>query len=80
MTVYKNIVIITILFAYRMDPNNQRALEGLNNIGRPDSSYYVSGEPSTYPSQPTAGSDHEADADSDTDHWPNSHDMMSFMI
>lgn len=71
----------------KIDPQNQRALEGINNIGRSpptnkmDSNYYMSveGESTTYTSQPQTGSDHEGDGDSDTDHWPNNgHDLMSF--
>lgn len=73
--------------ALRLDSQNQRALEGINNIGRSppsnkmDSSYYMSmgGESTTYTSQAPTGSDHEADADSDTDQWPNNgHDVMTF--
>ncbi|KAF5308497.1 hypothetical protein FQR65_LT06162 [Abscondita terminalis] len=73
--------------ALRLDPQNERALEGINNIGRSppankmDSNYYMSveGESTPYTSQAQTGSDHEGDGDSDTDHWPNNgHDLMSF--
>lgn len=63
---------------YRLDPNNQRATEGLNNIGRSMSmclnkrdSYYVStGESSSYVSQGLSASDHDPDPESDTEQWP----------
>lgn len=62
----------------KLDPNNQRATEGLNNIGRSLSlskrdSYYscVAGE-TLYTSQGTNSSDHEVDPESDTDPWPAS--------
>ncbi|KAF5291187.1 hypothetical protein FQA39_LY14429 [Lamprigera yunnana] len=73
--------------ALRLDPQNQRAIDGINNIGRSpppnkmDTNYYMSaeGESTTYTSQAPTGSDHEADADSDTEQWPNNgHDLMSF--
>lgn len=59
-----------------MDPNNQKAIEGLNNIGRSMSnskrdSYYVSaGESSSYVSQGLSTSEHDPDAESDTEQWP----------
>lgn len=59
-----------------MDPNNQKATEGLNNIGRSVStskrdSYYVStGESSSFASQGLSASDHDPDPESDTDPWP----------
>lgn len=62
--------------ALKLDPTNQRATEGLSNIGRSPSlskreSYYscVSGE-TLYTSQGTNSSDHEVDPESDTDPWP----------
>lgn len=68
--------------ALELDSNNQRATEGLNNIGRSLSlskrdSYYscVAGE-TLYSSQGTNSSDHEVepelDPESDTDPWPAS--------
>ncbi|KAJ8931903.1 hypothetical protein NQ314_015172 [Rhamnusium bicolor] len=70
--------------ALKLDPTNQRATEGLNNIGRSLSlskrdSYYtcVAGETS-YTSQGTNSSDHEVDPESDTDPWPASADIGSF--
>nr|XP_023020055.1 anaphase-promoting complex subunit 7 [Leptinotarsa decemlineata] len=70
--------------AQKLDPTNQRANEGLNNIGRSLSlskreSYYtcVAGETS-YTSQGTNSSDHEADPESDTDAWPANADLESF--
>ncbi|CAH1170860.1 unnamed protein product [Phaedon cochleariae] len=70
--------------ALKLDPANQRANEGLNNIGRSLSlskrdSYYtcVAGETS-YISQGTNSSDHEVDPESDTDPWPANGDIESF--
>ena len=73
-------------YALRMDPTNQRAIEGLNNMGRPQSSkmdtnYYtpVGGENSSYVSQGTnISSDHDNDAESDSDAWVPPSDFMSF--
>lgn len=63
----------------RLDPDNQRAIEGLNNIGRSpsaskvDSSYYISaiGDSSTFASQAQSQSDHDQDLESDSDAWPS---------
>lgn len=70
--------------ALKLDPTNQRATEGLNNIGRSLSlskrdSYYtcVAGETS-YASQGTNSSDHEVDPESDTDPWPAGGDLGNF--
>ncbi|KAG5873680.1 Anaphase-promoting complex subunit 7, partial [Gonioctena quinquepunctata] len=70
--------------ALKLDPTNQRANEGLNNIGRSLSlskreSYYtcVAGETS-YTSQGTNSSDREVDPESDTDPWPANADIEIF--
>ncbi|CAH0554575.1 unnamed protein product [Brassicogethes aeneus] len=57
--------------ALKLDPNNQRATEGLNNIGRVSlrDSYYSCGDASYNSTQATTSSDHEADPESDTDPW-----------
>ncbi|RZC31825.1 TPR 11 domain containing protein [Asbolus verrucosus] len=60
--------------ALRLDPTNQRATEGLNNIGRNlslskrDSYYTCVGE--TYTSQGTSASDQDVFLESDPDPWP----------
>lgn len=72
--------------ALRLDPEHQRALEGLNNIGRSlsgsklDSSYYVSaiGDTSTFNSQAQSQSDHDQDQESDTDPWPANSEFMPY--
>lgn len=70
--------------AIRLDPCNQRALEGLNAIGRSgklDSTYYMSvgGEGSSYASQgPSVPSDHDLDVESDPDLWTGNNDFMSY--
>lgn len=75
---------MSILCNFRLDSSNQRATEGLNNIGKtPGSnkrdSYYTSvGESSSYASQGPSASDHEQDADSDADTWPNSTEFVPF--
>lgn len=59
--------------ALNLDPTNQRATEGLNNIGRSlslskrDSYYTCVGGETSYNSQGTNSSDHEVDPESDTD-------------
>lgn len=65
--------------ALRLDPDNQRAIEGLNNIGRSlprmnlESTFYTSavGDTSTFNSQAQSQSDHDQDQESDTDPWPS---------
>ncbi|KAK9877047.1 hypothetical protein WA026_016076 [Henosepilachna vigintioctopunctata] len=62
--------------ALRLDPYNQRAVEGLNLIGPNPAnskreSYYTCVGDSSYPSQSTLASEHEIDAESDSDLWPN---------
>lgn len=72
--------------ALRLDPDNQRAVEGLNNLGRSpsasklDSSYYMSagGDSSTFNSQGQSQSDHEQDQESDTDPWPPNSVFMPY--
>lgn len=70
--------------AIRLDPSNQRAIEGLNNIGRSaksDSNYYISvvGENSSFASQdPSVPSDHDVDVESDSDLWPSNSDFMNY--
>ncbi|KAJ8938708.1 hypothetical protein NQ318_007996 [Aromia moschata] len=67
--------------ALRLDPTNQRATEGLNNIGRSlslskrDSYYTCVGGETSYTPQGTNSSDHEVDPESDTDPWPPSGDI-----
>lgn len=62
--------------ALSLDPDNQKASDGLNSIGRSTSvskrdSYYMSaGESSSYVSQGLSTSDHDQDAESDTEQWP----------
>lgn len=70
------------MIALRLDPNNQRATEGLNNIGRTmaqskQESYYSCGDIS-YGSQVSTCSDHEADPESDTDPWPAEDALVNF--
>ncbi|XP_066247713.1 anaphase-promoting complex subunit 7 [Euwallacea similis] len=67
--------------ALRLDPQNQRATEGLNNIGTSVSVskkdvFYSCADESC--SSRRTNSDHEADAESDTDLWPGSVDMVNF--
>lgn len=72
--------------ALRLDPENQRAIEGLSNIGRSlsgnklDSSYYVSavGDSSTFNSQAQSQSDHDQDQESDTDPWPANSEFLPY--
>nr|CAI5840221.1 unnamed protein product [Callosobruchus analis] len=75
--------------ALKLDPNNQKATEGLNNIGTSMSakkidSYYSSmfdGTPYQQTPSSTAKnnlSDHEADPESDTDAWPAVADVSNF--
>ncbi|KAL3268925.1 hypothetical protein HHI36_008012 [Cryptolaemus montrouzieri] len=65
--------------ALRLDPYNQRAIEGLNLIGpnpgnsKRDSYYTCVGD--SCPSQSTLASDHDIDALSDSDIWPNNSEM-----
>lgn len=64
--------------ALNLDPQNQRATEGLNNIGRNlslskrDSYYSCVGGETLYTPQGTNSSDHDVDPESDTDPWPAS--------
>lgn len=67
--------------ALRMDPNNQRATEGLNAIGggvglNKKDSYYRTGETS-HNSQAANASDQEADAESDSDMWATGNDTRN---
>ncbi|KAL1494829.1 hypothetical protein ABEB36_010357 [Hypothenemus hampei] len=67
--------------ALRLDPQNQRASEGLNNIGRNHSlstrdRYYTCVDESC--SSRRTNSDHEVDAESDTELWNGSVDMGNF--
>ncbi|KAI4460825.1 hypothetical protein MML48_5g00015466 [Holotrichia oblita] len=69
--------------AIRLDPSNQRAMEGLNNIGRSakmDSSYYISvvGESSSFASQDPSVPSDDVDVESDSDIWPSNSDFMNF--
>ncbi|GJQ75763.1 putative anaphase-promoting complex subunit [Trypoxylus dichotomus] len=69
--------------AIRLDPSNQRAVEGLNNIGRSakmDSSYYISvvGESSSFASQDPSVPSDDVDVESDSDVWPNNGDFMNY--
>ncbi|KAK9687581.1 Tetratricopeptide repeat [Popillia japonica] len=69
--------------AIRLDPSNQRAVEGLNNIGRSakmDSSYYISvvGESSSFASQDPSVPSDDVDVESDSDIWPSNSDFMNF--
>ncbi|XP_018321231.1 anaphase-promoting complex subunit 7 [Agrilus planipennis] len=75
--------------ALRIDPSNQKALEGMDNIGcsintsKVESTCYVTahGDSNTYPSQAETTQDNEGDPDSDTDNWPNSGGhIMSFSV
>ncbi|VEN50938.1 unnamed protein product [Callosobruchus maculatus] len=74
--------------ALKLDPNNQKATEGLNNIGTSMSvskidSYYSSMFDGTSYQTPSSTaknnlSDHEADPESDTDAWPAVADVSNF--
>ncbi|XP_022918130.2 anaphase-promoting complex subunit 7 [Onthophagus taurus] len=70
--------------AIRLDPCNQRALDGLNSIGRGgklDANYYMSvgGESSYTPSQgPSVPSDQDLDGESEPDLWANNGDFMNY--
>ncbi|CAH1963459.1 unnamed protein product [Acanthoscelides obtectus] len=75
--------------ALKLDPNNQKATEGLNSIGTTTSakkmdSYYSSMfDGSSYQPTPSSAaknnlSDHEADPESDTDAWPAVADVSNF--
>ncbi|XP_019773037.1 anaphase-promoting complex subunit 7 isoform X2 [Dendroctonus ponderosae] len=61
--------------AMRLDPQNQRATEGLNNIERRERFYSTT--ENSYSSR-RANSDHEADAESDSELWNGSVDMANF--
>lgn len=69
--------------ALRLDPHNQRAMEGLNTLGRSpsklDSSYYMSvtGESSSYTSQGQSVPSDELE-ESDSDPWQSNNDFMSY--
>lgn len=68
--------------ALKLDPQNQRATEGLNNIGRSLSlskrdQYYSCGDETPYNSRRT-NSDHEGDPESDNELWPGSGDVGNF--
>ncbi|KAJ8920240.1 hypothetical protein NQ315_011901 [Exocentrus adspersus] len=70
--------------ALKLDPSNQRATEGLNNIGRSlslgkrDSYYTCAAGETSYASQGTNPSDHEVDPESDTDPWPPTDNVDNF--
>lgn len=66
--------------ALRLDPNNQRASEGLNNIGscslsRKESYYTCVGETS-YTSPGASASDDDIFIPNDTDPWPNNNSFQ----
>lgn len=64
-------------YCFRLDPNNQRAIEGLNNLSeslstsKRDSYYTARDESPTFACQASNVSDREPDAESDSDIWSN---------
>ncbi|CAG9763420.1 unnamed protein product [Ceutorhynchus assimilis] len=63
--------------ALRLDPQNQRATEGLNSIGTKRDHYYSCND-SSYNSRRTLDQEPELEGESDSELWPGPSDMANF--